>query len=216
MVEIRVIIFDDNEKIRNSLALMFSGYEHIHLVDSFATYDDIVNKINRVAANLVIMDIEIPPKDGIEAVTEIRKAGLDIPVLMFTVFEDDEKIFNSICAGAQGYLLKNSTPEILISSIEDLMTGGAPMTPSIARRILKKFSEEIQPPKAKDEYNLTKRELEILKLLTLGKSYKAISAECNISYETVRTHIRNIYMKLHVTTMSEAVAKALNERLIKD
>lgn len=216
MIEVRVILFDDNEKIRNSLALMFSGYDHIHLVDSFASYDDIVNRINRVAANLVIMDIELPPVNGIEAVTEIRKAGLDIPVLMFTVFEDDEKIFKSICAGAQGYLLKNSTPEMLIASIKDLMTGGAPMSPSIARRILKKFKEEIQFPQTKEEYNLTHRELEILKFLTLGNSYKEISKECGISYETVRTHIRNIYMKLHVTTMSEAVAKALNERLIRD
>lgn len=212
-METKVVIFDDNEKIRTSLELMINGYEGFQVVGSFADYDNVVQKMNSVSADLVMMDIEIPPKNGIEAVLEIRKNNQHIPVLMFTVFEEDEKIFSSICAGAQGYLLKSASPADIMHALSELMNGGAPMTPSIARKILKKFSEEIHVKTSKDDYNLTKRELEILKLLTEENSYKSVADVLNISYETVRTHIRNIYSKLHVASMAEAVAKALNERL---
>lgn len=212
--EIRIVVFDDNEKIRKSLELMFGGYENMKVVGSFENYEHSIERIAQSNANLVIMDIEIPPKNGIEAVLEIRKQYAEIPILMFTVFEDDEKIFDSICAGAQGYLLKNTTPEDLLLAINDLMNGGAPMTPSIARKILRKFSQEVQiSTKPTEEYNLTKREMEILKLLTEANSYRQIADKLFISYETVRTHIGNIYAKLHVASKAEAVAKVLNEKL---
>lgn len=215
-MEIRIAVFDDNAKIRKSLELMFGAYDHMKVVGSYENYEHVNEKLKEVGANLIIMDIEIPPRSGIEAVIEIRKLNLEIPILMFTVFEDDEKIFDSICAGAQGYLLKNTTPEDLLAAMEDLMNGGAPMTPSIARKILKKFSEEVKLSNKKitDDYNLTKREIEILKLLTEANTYKTIADKLFISFETVRTHIRNIYAKLHVATMAEAVAKALNEKLL--
>lgn len=213
----KVVLFDDNHKIRTSLELMINGYDDFRVVNSFPDYQHVVQNIIDAEADLVIMDIEIPPVDGIEAVGLIRAHDKTIPILMFTVFEDDDKIFRSICAGAQGYLLKSASPKNIMNALKELIKGGAPMTPSIARKILKKFSEEIKLPVAenKEDYHLTKRELEILKYLTEGNSYHSITDKLMISYDTVRTHISNIYGKLHVASKAEAVAKALNERLLK-
>jgi DNA-binding NarL/FixJ family response regulator len=212
----KVILFDDNSKIRTSLELMINGYDDFQLIQSFPDYSNIVQKIKEYEADLAIMDIEIPPKNGIEAVSIIRKELASIPILMFTVFEDDDKIFRSICAGAQGYLLKSASPEDIINALRELMQGGAPMTPSIARKILKKFSEEIKvTSRTKNEpYHLTRRELEILKLLKEGNSYRGITDALKISYDTVRTHISNIYTKLHVASKEEAIAKAIDENLL--
>jgi DNA-binding NarL/FixJ family response regulator len=212
-METKIVLFDDNAKIRKSLQLMINGYDDFKVVNAYPTYENVVEHIKSNAADIVIMDIEIPPLDGIEAVELIRKKNKNIPILMFTVFEEDDKIFRSVCAGAQGYLLKSASPEDIINALRDIRSGGAPMTPSIARKILKKFSESVSVNKNKPEYNLTKRELEILKLLTEANSYKAVADHLVISYETVRTHIRNIYVKLHVASMGEAIAKAINEKL---
>lgn len=208
----RVCIFDDNQKILQSFSLMMATSDLIEICGLFDTWENVVEKINSCNAEVVIMDIEIPPLNGIEAVKTIRKVNTEIPVIMFTVFEDTPRIFDSICAGANGYLLKKTDPETLIRSIEEVKSGGAPMTPSIARKVLEKFQDNTQPvPSA---YELTQREKEILKHLTKGLSYKMIAAECTISFETVRTHIKNIYSKLHVASMTEAVAKAINEKIV--
>jgi DNA-binding NarL/FixJ family response regulator len=209
----RVCIFDDNTKILESFAIMMDVSEQIELVGSFADCSDVVRKVKDCQAEVVIMDIEIPPSTGIEAVKALRNVDQNIPVVMFTIFEDNDRIFDSICAGANGYLLKKTDPEKLIGFIEEVKHGGSPMSPSIARKVLDKF-QRISQPSPNENYALTQREKEILKLLTRGLSYKMIAAECSISFETVRTHIKNIYAKLHVASMTEAVAKAIHERIV--
>jgi len=155
----------------------------------------------------------MPVKSGIQAIKDIRKSLPTIPIMMFTVFEDDDKIFEAICAGANSYMLKNTEPMKLIDSVNELLNGGAPMSPGIARKVVAGF-QRISVKNVDEDYSLTQREQEVLKLLTKGLSYKMIAADCNISFETVRSHIKNIYSKLHVASMTEAVAKAINERIV--
>jgi DNA-binding NarL/FixJ family response regulator len=209
----KVCIFDDNKKILESFSMMMEPLDTIELVGLFSNCRNAAEQIKKCNAEVVIMDIEIPPTDGIDAVKNIRQSNKDIPIIMFTVFEDTEKIFDSICAGANGYLLKKTDPEKIIQSIEEVKEGGAPMTPSIARKVLEKF-QGLEPVQLVPDYELTQREKEVLKLLTKGLSYKMIAAECFISFETVRTHIKNIYAKLHVASMTEAVAKAIQEKIV--
>lgn len=209
----KVCLFDDSVQIRESFTLMMETSDKIELAGSFANCNNVINNITLCSADVVIMDIEIPPQSGIEAVKQIRTQFADLPIIMFTVFEDNDLIFESICAGANGYLLKKTDPQSIIQSIEEVKMGGAPMSPGIARKVVEKF-KSISSPMPHPQYELTIRETEILKLLTQGLSYKMIAAKCTISFETVRTHIKNIYAKLHVASMTEAVAKALNERLV--
>ncbi len=213
----KIILFDDNAKIRNALSLMINGYEEFILEHSYPDYTNLVERIQESQADMVIMDIELPPNDGIEAVEIISKNFTGLPVLMFTVFEDDDKIFRSICAGAQGYLLKSATPTEIINALKEIVAGGGPMTPSIARKILNKFSEEIKLKDSnakKDENRLTPREVEVLRLLKEGNTYLAITDLLNISYGTVRKHVNNIYVKLHVASKQEAVEKAVKDNLL--
>ncbi len=209
----RVCIFDDNRAIRNSLQLLFEFDEAIEIIAVFPDCNDVVNRIKKCGADVVLMDIEIPPDTGIEAVKKIRKSLKEVLIIMFTVFDEDERIFDSICAGANGYLLKNTAPREIIKSINDVISGGAPMSPSIARKVLQLFKQGNELTGNKN-YELTPRELEILKLLTQGLSYKMIADTCKISFETTRSHIKNIYSKLHVASMTEAVIKAINEKIV--
>ncbi len=213
----KIILFDDNAKIRNALSLMINGYEEFILEHSYPDYTNLVERIQESQADMVIMDIELPPNDGIEAVEIISKNFTGLPVLMFTVFEDDDKIFRSICAGAQGYILKSASPTEIINALKEIVAGGGPMTPSIARKILNKFSEEIKLKDSnakKDENRLTPREVEVLRLLKEGNTYLAITDLLNISYGTVRKHVNNIYVKLHVASKQEAVEKAVKDNLL--
>jgi DNA-binding NarL/FixJ family response regulator len=209
----KVCIFDDNKRILDSFSMMMESSDTIELVGLFNTCKNAAEQIRKSGAEVVIMDIEIPPMDGINAVKEIRKEDKETPIIMFTIFDDSAKIFDSICAGANGYLLKNTEPEKIIQSIAEVKEGGAPMSPSIARKVLEKF-QGLEPINLPPDYELTQREKEVLKLLTKGLSYKMIAAECFISFETVRTHIKNIYVKLHVASMTEAVAKAIQEKIV--
>jgi DNA-binding NarL/FixJ family response regulator len=209
----KVCLFDDNSSIRNSIELMFEFEEQVALVAVYSDCNQAVRKIKECDAKVVIMDIEIPPVNGIAAVKEIRKELKDVVIIMFTVFEDDERIFESICAGADGYLLKNTSPTEMTEAILEALRGGAPMSPSIARRVLKMFKEKNEH-KETPNYELTPRELEILKHLTQGLSYKMISDVCHISFETTRSHIKNVYNKLQVASMTEAVIKAINEKIV--
>ena len=157
------------------------------------------------------MDIDMPVVNGIKGITLARHANANVKILMFTVFEDEDKIFDAISAGADGYLLKNSSPDRLLEALQQLQKGESPMTPAIARKVLNYFSAK----KIKQEvYQLTEKEKEVLKCLTEGLSYKMIAAEMKISIETVRTHLKRIYAKLHVSSSTQAVSKALNEKLV--
>jgi DNA-binding NarL/FixJ family response regulator len=160
---------------------------------------------------LLIMDIDMPGMNGIDAVTHIRKTNPSIPILMLTVFDDNQHVFDAICAGASGYLLKKHISSKLFSAIDEVLDGGAPMSPSIARMVLASMQQKVT---TQNPYQLTPKEKEVLTSLSKGNSYKLIAAEIEISIDTVRSHIRKIYEKLHVHSQTEAVSKAINEKLV--
>lgn len=215
--KLRVIIFDDNKNVRESVKLLLSTTETMEIVDSFENYENLLKDIASTKPDVVIMDIDMPGVNGIEGVTKLRVKYPVLPVLMLTGFEDDEKVFNSICAGANGYVLKNASMESLISQIEEVHQGGAPMTPVIARKVLNKFSKIHPPSKPASEddiLQLSSREYDVLNLLVKGKSYKMIASELNVSYETVHSHIKKLYQKLQVNSVGEAVSKTLTKNIL--
>jgi DNA-binding NarL/FixJ family response regulator len=210
---IKVAIFEDNAKFLEALCILVKGSPSLELTGAFINTRDIVSHIKKNPPDVVLMDIGITPTNGIEATKLIIKNYPEIKILIQTVFEDDDKVFAAICAGASGYVLKNCLPNSLLSSISELSTGGTPMSPTIAQKILKLFRDYFHKTDLVDNYDLSKREKEILKYLVEGSSYKIAAQKCGIAFETVKTHIKNIYEKLHVTSMSAAVAKAIHENL---
>jgi len=212
---LRVICFDDNKNVRDSVSLLLSTTPNIKVVAAYESYEGMNEKIKTLQPDVVLMDIDMPPVNGIEAVRSLRVEFPDLAVLMLTGFEDDEKVFASLCAGANGYILKNIKMDSLIRHIEEVYQGGAPMTPVIARKVLNQFAK-IQPVNSTSEdYNLSKREIEVLQLLVQGKSYKMIAGELYITYETVHSHVRRIYQKLQVNSIGEAVSKTITQKILK-
>ena len=211
MNRINVIIFDDNDSLRDSVAMLLKESGDFTLVGSYADCLDVTNNIRNTKPDVVIMDIDMPGMNGIQAVKVIRNNFPTVQVLMFTVFDDDEKVFAAIKAGAGGYILKNAEPQNLLHAISEVYNGGAPMTPGIARKVLLQF-QDVLPDENKD-YHLSQREKEVLALLVEGHPYKMIGSKLNITYDTVRAHMKKIYEKLHVASMTEAVAKAINQKL---
>jgi DNA-binding NarL/FixJ family response regulator len=207
-----IIIFEDDDQLRDSLVVLIgsSNNNDYTVIGNFANAMDAATIIRRFKPDVVIMDINMPGKTGIEAVTEIKEASPQTFIIMYTMFENDENLFSSLCAGANGYILKKTSPFKLFEAINDVIEGGAPMSPTIARRVLQSF--EIKS--SGQQYHLTPREKEILQLLIKGFSIKIIAAELNISFDTARTHLKNIYPKLHVNCGKEAIAKVLRERII--
>ena len=205
-------IFDDNDSLRDSVAMLLKESGDFTLVGAYADCLDVTNNIRNTKPDVVIMDIDMPRMNGIEAVKVIRNNFPTVQILMFTVFDDDEKVFAAIKAGAGGYILKNADPKNLLHAISEVYNGGAPMTPGIARKVLLQF-QNMLPDENKD-YHLSQREKEVLALLVEGHPYKMIGSKLNITYDTVRAHMKKIYEKLHVASMTEAVAKALKERLV--
>ena len=213
---LRIAIFDDNNKIRDSIGMLLKTEKEFLLVGSFAHVLDCVADIRECLPDIILMDIEMPELTGIEAVKIIKKEFPNILVLMQTVFEDDDRVFESICAGASGYILKNSLNNHLIGFIKELQFGGSPMSPSIARKVLTKMQqipEHVVHVPAPD-YRLTPKEKEVLACVVNGLSYKMVADQLYISYETVRTHIKHIYEKLHVASLTEVVHKAMKERIV--
>lgn len=209
-MKIRVAIFEDNKSFRKSLAMLIDGEPGLELAGVFEDANNAVKDIQDSGADVVLMDIEMPGSSGIEALRAIKTRLPDVSILMQTVFEDEGKIYESICNGASGYMLKNSLPSRMLEAIKETYYGGAPMTPLIARKVFDLLQATHQPTHPEPQENtLTPREKEILALMVQGMSYKMMAAHCHISFETARTHIRNIYGKLHVATMTEAVAKAI-------
>ena len=206
----RIIIFDDNEQLLNSVSMLLNLSPDFECAGTFKNCNNLIEDIQQTQPDLVLMDIDMPGVNGIEATRLIRKHFNALPVIMQTIFDENDKIFDSLRAGANGYLLKKTTPEKFLESLREALTGGAPMTGSIAAKVLGFFAAE-QPAK---NYNLTEREKEILALLAKGNSYKMIADECKISYSTVNNHISNIYDKLYVNSATEAVSLAIKERLV--
>lgn len=207
--KIRLLIYEDNHKLRQSLCMLIGGLEDYVVVGNFSNCNHVMHEVRKADPEIVIMDIDMPGVNGIEGVRKIKEFNPAIYIMMYTVFEDDDRIFDSLCAGANGYVLKKSSPAKFIESLNELKAGGAPLTPSVARKVLEKLN---QPHYVR--YDLSDREKEILRLLVQGYSYKKIASDCHISLDTVRSHVRNIYTKLHVNCGREAVVKALKEKII--
>ena len=214
-MDIKVAIFEDNKLMRNGFEAICDGTTGLRCCGTYADVADLEFKIKKSLPDVILMDIEMPGMDGITATKKIIKDWPDMKILIQTVFEDDDKIFDAICAGASGYILKSTSPARLVEAIQEVNSGGSPMSPYIANRVLKLF-QQIAPPNTSDDDKLllSGREKEVLSLMTDGKSLHYIADNIFISYETVRTHVKRIYKKLHVASASEAVAKAIRERLV--
>lgn len=213
MTQITIVVFDDNKPRRELLELLINSTEGMACKGAFEDCRDVLKRLVDIMPDVVLMDIDMPHVNGIEGLKAIRKQFPQIKVLMQTIFEDEEKIFDAICEGADGYILKKTTPDKLLDAIRDVHAGGAPMTPIVAKQVLLRFSNKPNRTQ-KNNFDLTAREQEILKLLVQGLSYKMIAAQCNISYPTVNTHVSHIYEKLHVSSAVEAVTKAMNEGIV--
>ncbi|MEO5947909.1 MAG: response regulator transcription factor [Chitinophagaceae bacterium] len=212
-MNIRVVVFEDNKSLRQSLYQLINGSEGFNCVGVFEDCLNLVKNIEETKPDVVLMDIQMPEINGIEAVGMLREKYPELKILMQTIFEDSEKIFQSILAGASGYILKNTSPSRFLDFIKETYEGGAPMSPSVATKVMKMITQQF--PSAKlNTFNLSDREKEILSCLVNGMSYKLIAAACFISIDTVRGHIRNIYEKLHVHSKSEAVATAIRGNIV--
>lgn len=209
---IKVLIFDDNADRRDSLDMLVQSTEGLEWMGSFPDATNAEAVVAKLHPDVILMDIGMPGITGIEATALIKQKFPEVQIIMQTVFDDQERIFDAIKSGASGYLLKSSDARKIIDAIHDVHEGGSPFTPSIATRVIQFFRE--QPQLEKSEYGLSDREKEVLTLLVDGLSYKMIASKMNISYNTVNSHIKKIYEKLHVHSVGEAVSKALQQKLI--
>jgi DNA-binding NarL/FixJ family response regulator len=210
---IKVVIFEDNDELRDTLFQIINLSEGLSCTGAYTDAMDLEFKMRRSQPEIVLMDIDMPGISGIEAVKMIHDGFPGVQVLMQTVFEDSEKVFASLCAGANGYLLKNYSSEQIIAAIRELKRGGAPMSPAVAKKVLNRFQEQ-NPYITVDDFKLSEREKDVLNLLMKGMSYKMIAAACAISIDTVKFHIKRIYEKLHVNSKSEAVIKAMRNKVV--
>lgn len=212
-MDIRVVLFDDNKHIRESLQMLISATPGITCIGTYPDCRDMLIYLESDVPDVVLMDIEMPGMNGIEAVKLIKQQFPEVQILMQTMFDDDDYIFEAICSGASGYILKTTTPLGYTEAIKNVHAGGSPMSPSIARKVFELFKTNLAT-QVDVNYNLTDKEKEILQNLVKGKSYKMIAEEMLISTETVKTHMKNIYTKLHVNSNTEAVVKAIKDKII--
>ncbi len=212
-MNIRVVIFEDNKSLRNGLYQLIEGSEGFVCAGAFEDCIDLFKNIEQTKPDVILMDIQMPGINGIDAVIMLREKYPDLKILMQTIFEDSEKIFQSILAGASGYILKNTSPSRILDFIKETYEGGAPFSPSVATKVLKMVAGQSRAVRHHN-FNLSEREKEILSCLVKGMSYKLIASACFISIDTVRGHIRNIYEKLHVHSKGEAVATAIKSNIV--
>ena len=214
---IRVAIFEDNKLVRDSFEAILNGADGFICSGSFSSCNNLIHDVKRSRPDVILMDIEMNGMNGIDATRKIKQEFPSIKILIQTVFEDDDKIFSAICAGASGYMLKKTSPAKLIEATREVYEGGAPMSPAVAAKVLYLFQKFVPSPRGSannESSNLSKREKEILLLMMEGDNYHIIAGKCFLSYDTVRTHVRSIYKKLHVTSVNQAIVKAFKQRLI--
>ncbi|AQG78878.1 response regulator [Spirosoma montaniterrae] len=202
---VRVLLYEDNAPLREALSTLIADTEGFSLVGAFGDCLRANDQTYQLQPDVVLMDIDLPGRDGIQAVQALHREFPSVDVLMLTVFDDDDRVFRALCAGASGYLLKQIPPDQLIDAIQSVYAGGAPMSPSIARKVIRTFPAQAGQSANLDQ--LTGRESQVLHYLAQGMSYKLVAAELGIGIETVRTHIKRIYEKLHVHSVTEAIAK---------
>jgi len=209
---IKVMLYEDNPQLREGLTMLIEGSEGFTVLASFKNCNNVLSEVEAFKPDVILMDIDMPGVNGIEGLKLIRQHNHEVKVLMLTVFDDNKNVFEALKSGANGYVLKKTPPAKLLEYILEAASGGAPMTSSIATQVLKMFSE-VQVPQGED-YNLSDREKEVLQHLVNGYSYKMIASDMFIAIDTVRSHIKKIYEKLHVNSKSEAVAKAFKDKII--
>ena len=209
---IKVLLYEDNPQLREGLTMLISGSDGYEVVAAFKNCENVVEEVSAFKPDVVLMDIDMPVVNGIEGLKRIRAVNDQVKILMLTVFDDNQNVFQAISNGANGYVLKKTPPARLLEYIGEAATGGAPMTASIATQVLKMFAN--MNTKQGEDYNLSDREKQVLQLLVDGYSYKMIASEMFIAIDTVRSHIKKIYEKLHVNSKSEAVAKAFKDKIV--
>tara|TARA_R110002050_G_scaffold67924_5_gene147323 strand:- start:7269 stop:7937 length:669 start_codon:yes stop_codon:yes gene_type:complete len=211
-IMIRIVIYEDNPQFREGLTMLINGSDGFSVLASYRNCNNVAAEVEKWSPDVILMDINMPGTDGLEGLRKIREVNTEVKVLMLTVFDDNKNVFEALRNGANGYLLKKTPPAKLLEYIQDATLGGAPMTSSIATQVLKMF--QVIPQTKNQDYCLSERETEVLQLLVDGYSYKMIASELYIAIDTVRSHIKKIYEKLHVNSKSEAVAKAFKDKLL--
>ncbi|HKG20413.1 MAG TPA: response regulator transcription factor [Blastocatellia bacterium] len=209
---IQVSIVEDRREIREGLAMLINGTEGYKCVGSYRSMEEALDRIGHQLPDVVLLDIGLPGMSGIEGLRILKERYPNMLMLILSVYDDDERIFDAMCAGASGYLLKKTPPLKLLESLKEAVQGGAPMSPEVASRVISLF-REIRPPDRAD-YNLTPHETRLLKLFVRGHNYKTAAAELGVSVHTISFHLRSIYDKLQVHSKTEAVAIALRNRLV--
>ena len=210
---IKVAIIEDRREIREGLKMLIDGTDGHHCTGSFGSMEEALSGIDRDVPEVALVDIGLPGMSGIEGIRLLKERHPDLVLLMLTVYDDDDRIFEALCAGARGYLLKKTPPARLLESLREAIEGGAPMSPEVARRVVNLFRDF--RPTVKSDYRLTPHETRLLSLLIEGHNYKTAAAELGVSINTISFHMRHIYEKLEVHSKSEAVAKALRNRLVR-
>jgi DNA-binding NarL/FixJ family response regulator len=208
----KLLIYEDNPQLREGLTMLINGSDGFEVLSAFKNCNNVEDEVRAFKPDVILMDIDMPGTNGIEGLKKIREIDTDVKILMLTVFDDNKNVFDAISNGANGYVLKKTPPARLLEYIQEAQTGGAPMTSSIATQVLKMFSS-LNNEKGED-YDLSEREKQVLQLLVNGYSYKMIASEMFIAIDTVRSHIKKIYEKLHVNSKSEAVAKAFRNKIV--
>jgi DNA-binding NarL/FixJ family response regulator len=206
----KISIYEDNTRLSDLVVLMIENTDGFEVVGTHGDTTNVIEEIKTEQPDVIVMDIDMPNANGMEGVLKIKQLKSNHKVLMHTVFDDDDRLFECLRRGADGYILKRDSSTMLIQAIKDVINGDAPMSPGIARKMLNTFQQTNIV-----NYELTHREIEVLQSLALGNSYKLIAAENDISIETVRRHLQNIYHKLHVKSATEAISKAIREKIVK-
>ena len=203
----RIVIVEDNDDLRGAYEMIIRGLEEYSVVAAYSNCEDALKRLVKDNPDLIMMDLSLPGMSGLDGITKIKRKMPSVKVIVLTVHDDSESVFKAFCAGAIGYITKDSNHTQLISALESVFTGGAPMSPKIAVMIINSFHKNPKSP-------LTERETDVLKSLAQGKTYDYIAKELGISKDTVKTHIKHIYEKLHVSNKSDAVIKAREDRLV--
>lgn len=210
--DIKVLLVEDQRDVREGLFALINGSTGFHCLGAFRTMEEALRAVDKELPDVVLTDVGLPGMSGIDGTRILKQTHPELPVVALTVYDDDEDVFSALCAGATGYLLKNTPPAKLLESLREVVSGGAPMSPEIALRVIRLFREFSPPPRA--SYRLTQQEVELLKLIVNGHTYKTAAYDLGISISTVSFHLQNIYNKLQVHSKTEAVAKALRDRLV--
>jgi len=210
---IKVTIIEDERDIREGLAMLVNYTDGFQCVGKYGSMEEAITSIRHRTPDVILSDIGLPGMDGIEGIRRIKETYPNMTILILSVYQDNDRIFDALCAGAVGYLLKKTPPSKILDSLREAVSGGAPMSPEVARKVITIF-KDFRPPEEVD-YDLTPHEIRILKLLVEGHSYKTAAKQLNVTPSTISFHLTNIYEKLQVHSKTEAVAKALQHRLIK-